>query len=126
MAIDLPPDDGAPAAAREALEPLRAELDAQALGDVRLLVSELVTNSVRHAQLQPDDRVRLRVALRAGGRSASRSSTRASASRCGGRSSDGDLAGGLGLYLTEQLADRWGVDRVDDGTRVWFERTTEG
>ena len=27
---------------------------------------------------------------------------------------------GWGLYLVDQIADRWGVDH-DPGTRVWFE-----
>jgi anti-sigma regulatory factor (Ser/Thr protein kinase) len=36
----------------------------------------------------------------------------------------GDLVGGFGLYLTEQLADRWGVDRLEGKTRVWLERRT--
>jgi anti-sigma regulatory factor (Ser/Thr protein kinase) len=28
---------------------------------------------------------------------------------------------GWGLFLVERLADRWGVVREDNGTRVWFE-----
>jgi anti-sigma regulatory factor (Ser/Thr protein kinase) len=30
-------------------------------------------------------------------------------------------AGGWGLFLTERLADRWGVDRADGLTTVWME-----
>jgi hypothetical protein len=46
------------------------------------------------------------------------------------REDDGDVArrtrepgargGGYGLYLVEQLAKRWGVER-NEGTVVWFE-----
>jgi len=30
--------------------------------------------------------------------------------------------GGWGLFLTERLADRWGVDRDGNWTTVWLER----
>jgi hypothetical protein len=30
--------------------------------------------------------------------------------------------GGWGLFLTERLADRWGVDRQSGWTTVWLER----
>ena len=30
--------------------------------------------------------------------------------------------GGWGLFLTEQLADRWGIDRDGGWTTVWLER----
>ena len=33
----------------------------------------------------------------------------------------GTGAGGWGLALVASLASRWGVDRVDDHTEVWFE-----
>ena len=42
-------DADAPAAARRALDSVAAELSAEKLSDARILVNELVTNSVRHA-----------------------------------------------------------------------------
>ena len=36
------------------------------------------------------------------------------------RSHESDPASGWGLYLVEQVADRWGLDH-DAGGRVWFE-----
>jgi hypothetical protein len=33
--------------------------------------------------------------------------------------------GGWGLFLTERLADRWGVDRKDGWTTVWLELDPE-
>jgi anti-sigma regulatory factor (Ser/Thr protein kinase) len=87
--------------------------------DVRLLVSELVTNAVRHANLSDDDAIVLVVET---------------VDRCvrvevhdpgGGfvpRAPAPDPArpSGWGLYLVAELADRWGVDS-DDRTLVWFE-----
>jgi anti-sigma regulatory factor (Ser/Thr protein kinase) len=87
--------------------------------DVRLLVSELVTNAVRHANLAPgdvillvidvEDRV-LRVEVHdPGGGFVPRAPA-----------PDPARPSGWGLYLVEELADRWGVDS-DEQTLVWFE-----
>ena len=86
--------------------------------DVRLLVSELVTNAVRHAELAATA-IRLVVAARrqtlrvevhdpGSGFELEPPPTTRRAGRAGGS------------YLVAQLADRWGVDR-SPCTRVWFE-----
>jgi signal transduction histidine kinase len=54
----LPPDEVAPSLARNALQEvprLRGDL-----GRLRLMVSELVTNSVRHGHLHPSDEIQAR------------------------------------------------------------------
>jgi anti-sigma regulatory factor (Ser/Thr protein kinase) len=38
-----------------------------------------------------------------------------------GRTAGQDDTSGWGLYLVDQMADRWGVAREDAATRVWFE-----
>jgi serine/threonine-protein kinase RsbW len=88
-----------------------------------LLVSELVTNSVRHAGLTAAERIRLRarcddacahVEVCDRGRSG----------RVPGKRTPGIEAlepGGLGLMLVDEMADRWGVARDDGETCVWFE-----
>jgi anti-sigma regulatory factor (Ser/Thr protein kinase) len=87
--------------------------------DVRLLVSELVTNAVRHARIAPGDVIRLIVDI--GGRA-----LRVEVHDPGGgfvpRQPEPDPArpSGWGLYLVDELADRWGVDS-DEATLVWFE-----
>ena len=86
--------------------------------DVRLLVSELVANSVRHAGLaEPTDRVklelsdsRLRVEVRDPGE--------VRVPRRGPRSSA--VEGGRGLQIVAAIAHRWGIDR-DEPIAVWFE-----
>src|SRR3954469_16888885 len=107
----------APARARKALRSLdRTLLDQRA--DVDLLVSELVSNSVVHAradeiELHADanpERIRVEVSDRGPG--FDRRATTPE-HRLGGD-------GGYGLFIVEQVADRWGVTR-DHGARVWFE-----
>src|SRR5437660_3018045 len=50
-------------AARLALTDLESHVDESLAFDVRLLVSELVTNSVQHAGVGPDDSIMLAVRL---------------------------------------------------------------
>jgi hypothetical protein len=35
-------------------------------------------------------------------------------------------ASGWGLYLVEELSDRWGMDGLGPGTRIWFELDPDG
>lgn len=112
----------APTAATEArvdiTERLTARIGARVLEDVRLLVTELVTNALRHGELTAGDRVSLKARVDDG-------VVRLEVRDPG---NDGDVAprqpgvrgGGYGLFLVEQLARRWGVDRRD-GTVVWCE-----
>lgn len=95
-------------------------MSAQAIGDVRLLVSELLTNSIRHAGLDPDESIRL-VA------SASEGMVRVEVSDPGPGFEVPSVpvprpehACGWGLYLLDALADEWGVF-VDYAAYVWFE-----
>ena len=109
----------AAASARNALLALEGRVGDELLADVRLLVSELVTNSVRHAGIQNHDRVHMQVQV-------SESALRVEVADEGQgfapqpRDMDRSRPGGWGLYLVDQLADRWGVAR-DHLNRVWFE-----
>ena len=121
IVIELEPGPRSPSDAREALSPLMDLLTTKVYSDLRLLVSELVTNSVRHARLQAGDRVRLRVAL-------SDRVVRIEVSDPGEGFSapipgpTPGLPGGWGLFFAEQLADRWGIDRDGGFTTVWLEK----
>jgi anti-sigma regulatory factor (Ser/Thr protein kinase) len=116
--------EGSPAAAahaRQAIDGLAGSLPERRMRDARLLVSELVTNAVRHAGLSAGDRIRLlaqitgsvlRVEVHDPGRGFE---VRAP-------SPDPTRASGWGLYLVSELADRWGNENIPgDGTRIWFE-----
>ena len=109
----------APARAREAVERwLSGRVSGTLVDDVRLLVSELVTNSVRHARLTGDATIRVSVAIVG-------AMVRVEVEDPG----DGAIAavppdrehgGGFGLYLVEILAERWGSSH-DGKTCVWAE-----
>jgi len=108
----LPRDPTAVALARRAVEATGAGLSAEQADVARLLVSELVTNAVRHGA---GDQVEL--VLRVGERSA-----RFEVHDAGGQQPElrppAGADGGYGLNLVASLASRWGAD-PDAG--VWFE-----
>ena len=64
--LKLAPEPEAPLTVRRALDRLANLLPPAKLEDVRLVVSELVTNSVLHAGLSPKDRIRVVVTVRDG------------------------------------------------------------
>jgi anti-sigma regulatory factor (Ser/Thr protein kinase) len=104
-------------AARGALHRLDDELEPPVVETMRLLVTELIANSVKHADALT---VGLKVLV-------GRSAVLVEVTDEGpgflprGRFKGQDETSGWGLYLVERLADRWGVGRDGDTTRVWFE-----
>jgi PAS domain S-box-containing protein len=110
----------APAAARAALDALHARVvDAEEAHRARLLLDEVITNSVRHAGCLPDDWIGLDVELSTHGlRVEVCDHGRGFAGGRPARPAPDDETG-RGLYLVDRLADRWGV--ADGGRRVWFE-----
>jgi anti-sigma regulatory factor (Ser/Thr protein kinase) len=122
--LELPRELDSAAAARHAVDQLSEQLPEDQLGDVRLLVSELVTNSLRHAELGDDDHIRLAVEV-------SDARVRVEVSDPGpgfapvDPSDDPETADGWGLYLVATLADRWGVEKGET-TCVWFELDRTG
>jgi anti-sigma regulatory factor (Ser/Thr protein kinase) len=109
----------AAAGARNALMALDTRLDRRVLDDIRLLVSELVTNAIRHADAPSGGEVCLDVSV--GGHS-----VRVEVADPGAgfdprpRTDEMIRPGGWGLYLVDRIADRWGVIR-NRMNRVWFE-----
>lgn len=121
--LQLKPGPQAAGEGRHALDRLDGAIDDEQLGELRLLVTELLTNSVRHGGSQ--DWITLDVEIYA-------NAVRAVVTDRG----DGfepeptprphlDRPGGWGLCLVDRLADRWGVDRRR-GTAVWFEMQRDG
>ena len=115
LSVELPRTTQAPHLARRALDDLSGSLDPAVLPDVRLLVSELISNSVKYGGEGP---VRLEV-------QSSGHSVRAEIIDQGAgftpkrRNDDLEKVGGWGLHLTEQLTSRWGT--YEGSTHVWFE-----
>ena len=116
----LTEDRGAAAAARQALRDGNGMVPDAIREDVLLLVSELVTNAVRHAGAGPDRPLHLQLLrgprwLVVVVRDQGPGFTWHPAPPAGNES------GGWGLFLVDQIADRWGVECTTSGTRVWFE-----
>lgn len=93
------------------------------LDDLRLLVSEVVTNAIRHAGGSEDDEIEL-VARIGNGRVRVDVTDPGAGFTYAGPSGTLETEGGWGLYLVDRLADRWGIDD-EPTTRVWFELADE-
>jgi two-component sensor histidine kinase len=117
--IDASPD--APAQARRIVASECCErLPRPTLENLQLLVSELVTNGIVHGRPGRGDSITLDLRVNSTLRCAVVDPGSGFASRAA-RAGDG----GWGLRLIERLADRWGVQRTGQGTRVWFETAND-
>ena len=109
----------APSLAREASTTALGDGSTAFLDKLALMVSELVTNCVKHGQLQEGDLIRLVFSVLP-------SRARIEVIQPGPpfdpavhESNDEQLDGGLGLRIVDSLADRWGVSGPP--CTVWFE-----
>jgi len=116
LEVSFPASVHAPEAARRAVDEFAAELDEAHRFNLRLLVSELVANAVRHGQLDESSTVRLRARKGPERIHFEISDDGEGFDWKAGSSSDG----GRGLPLVAALADRWGLT-FDRGTTAWFE-----
>jgi anti-sigma regulatory factor (Ser/Thr protein kinase) len=116
--MELKPGAEAAGEGRHALDRLDGSIDQPQLEVLRLLVTELVTNSIRHAGEQSwialdvdiySNAVRVSVTDRGSG-----------FERPEKPQPHRDRPGGWGLCLVDRLSDRWGVAR-GERTSVWFE-----
>jgi anti-sigma regulatory factor (Ser/Thr protein kinase) len=117
----IPGGNDAPARARRWVRSqLEGHIPAATASDAELLVSELVTNSVVHANAGPRQALsvevttldnRLRIAVADPG------------SRLRPRMlpPDPEAAGGLGLLLVDELSETWGVRQDLGSTCIWCE-----
>ena len=108
--VRLPSRPESVRAARLALQTLHLPVSLRE--DARLLLSELVANSVRHAGLGPDETIRVRAEwsglqlwVTVSDRPRDRPSNVVGSIRPSPTSESG-----WGLYLIDRLATRWGVD----------------
>jgi anti-sigma regulatory factor (Ser/Thr protein kinase) len=117
FSFQFPPADDAPAQARGALEVFDQILAPEVLEDLQLVVSELVTNSVKFGPKRPitlsleigtDGKVRGEVIDQGDGERVKVEMT-----------PEPSLDGGWGLHLVQRVAVRWGVH--EGSTHVWFE-----
>jgi serine/threonine-protein kinase RsbW len=120
LEVLLAADAQAPGAARSiVVGHLGGRVAPPVLDGAQLLMSELVTNSVRHSGAAAGESLVVRVCL----------GQRACRLEVEDRGRDGVIAprpmdrvngGGMGLNLVQMLSERWGLERVAaGGTRVW-------
>jgi anti-sigma regulatory factor (Ser/Thr protein kinase) len=117
LAVD---DPRAPGQARHAVDDLAGAVPETVLANVRLLVSELVTNSFRHANPSQGDWIELSVSVldevlhvevRDHGEGFDTVPAQPSP----------DQESGWGLFLVSRVSDRWGAHRQDGSFVVWFD-----
>ena len=121
MELFLDPTPPAAGSARRALHSA-AMFGAATEPDALLLVSELVTNSIRHAGHSGHEAIRVRAENDG-------STTRVEVcDRARGETvptmrpaPPPTATGGRGLLLVDALSHRWGMDSCERGTCVWFE-----
>jgi anti-sigma regulatory factor (Ser/Thr protein kinase) len=118
LSLRLNPGPEAVPAARKALDGLTGLLERPIWEDLRLLVTEVVTNGVRHGSergpmtvdvVLGDQKVRVEVSDQGRGFTPPEAPMPRQ-----------DGTGGWGLQLVDRVASRWGV-KVDGTTCVWFE-----
>ena len=112
-----PATELAPRAARDAVAVVVADLPDAEIATGRLLVSELVSNSVRHGPSDAGAKVGIVVGVE-------RNRLRVEVSDASSGSAELRQAGedgGYGLRLVDSLSSRWGSSRNGDLNVTWFE-----
>lgn len=119
VSLTMPAKPEATSVARRALSALKTQLPTEVFMNALLLVTELVANAVRHsgqgeegwveleAKVQPQ---KLELAVRDGG---SGFEPRIAPSL--------ERGGGFGLYMVDEMAERWGVKTAGGRNEVWLE-----
>ena len=116
--LRLPPEPIASTLARASVAAVGFGLPEGVVSDVELLTSEVVSNAVRHANLDPSQEIVLRIV--------SDGYVRVEVADPGPpfeaqRRRRGSGSSGWGLFLVDALATSWGVEPEGAGKKVWFE-----
>ena len=116
--LRLRPESAAPSLARAAIAAVASGVPTMVVADAELLTSELVSNAVRHAELDPSQEIVVRIVVDGYVRvdvADQGPPFEADLRRPGSGSS------GWGLLLVDEVATAWGVEREGSRNRVWFE-----
>jgi anti-sigma regulatory factor (Ser/Thr protein kinase) len=116
LTVDIPRDPHAPAAARRALAGLAGTMERDLIPDVTLLVSELVSNSVKYGG---EGDITLKVDIHHPRKVRAEVIDQGLGFIPAARDRPATEVGGWGLHLVQTLANRWGVH--EGSTHVWFE-----
>ena len=120
MRIVIAGGEKAPGQARRAItERLSKDLPGDVLGDLQLLVTEIVANSVRHGGVGEEGEIDLRIEVSDG---RVRVEMRDTGIQADPRIRTPDFAGGggFGMVLVSRMSERWGVDH-EPNVVMWFE-----
>lgn len=117
--LSVAPDADAAAIARRFVRDNRDHLDPSVIADAELLISEIVTNAVRHGAGQ----VRLRLRLDPPGIGIAVADTGAQMPRPRAAAPPSDQTSGRGLLIVDAVSSSWGVEPHDrpPGKTVWFD-----
>ena len=121
LAKDIPRDARAPSIARRMVDEIGDVLDPQCAEQARLLLSEVVSNSVRHGE---GETVRVLLDAVQGGELRCEVMDEGHGFVPKARDKPSMVEGGWGLHLVETLSRRWGVR--EGSTHVWFELAAAG
>src|SRR4051794_8774755 len=120
ISLELPATPHAAARARQAVRDAAGEIPADDRWRIEMIVTELVSNAIRHGPGGP-----VELAIQSGG-----NGVRGEVADPGPGIKRGELIrrkateeGGRGLFLVDALSDSWGLSK--DRSRVWFEVTAQ-
>jgi anti-sigma regulatory factor (Ser/Thr protein kinase) len=116
--LRLPPEPIAPLLARAAVTAIGSGLPGSVVSDAELLTSEVVSNAVKHAVLDPSQEIVLRVVRDEHVRV---EVTDPAPPFEADLREPGSGTSGWGLFLVEAIATSWGVEPEGAGKKVWFE-----
>jgi anti-sigma regulatory factor (Ser/Thr protein kinase) len=116
--LRLPPEPIAPILARAAVTAIGSGLPGSVVSDAELLTSEVVSNAVKHADLDPSQEIVLRVVMDERLRVEVADPGPPFEADLRRQSSD---TSGWGLFLIEAIAMSWDVEPEGVGKKVWFE-----
>jgi anti-sigma regulatory factor (Ser/Thr protein kinase) len=111
----------APAAVRDALRERGAHLAEPLRDDLLLLLSELVTNAVRHSGANDGEPIAIDLEEKSDHVLVEVTDPGDGFARPDQLVPDLTKTGGLGLVLVDRLARAWGTRRTPKGSLVWFE-----
>jgi anti-sigma regulatory factor (Ser/Thr protein kinase) len=117
LRVQLAASDSAPFEARKFVKQAAGRLSEPLLADLLLVVTELVTNSVRHG---PEGRITVELDIAHPGRVRGQVGDEGVATaKQRIADTEPETPGGFGLMLVDQLSRSWGVR--EGTTHVWFE-----
>jgi anti-sigma regulatory factor (Ser/Thr protein kinase) len=119
--LTLPGGPQAAGRAREEVVAPNGKVQASVRDELLLLLTELVTNAVRHGGAVDGVPVEVAVAESGHGLRVAVTDPGPGFEWHGRQAGTAPRESGYGLYLVDRVAHRWGIERGESSTTVWFE-----